>query len=165
MRPPPPCALHNKIFRPHPLTPPNPPTPPHPPTPQIKTQLKTAASRKLLSEVNKRHPTLPFSLRGLGMEEKDVRAGVPECTKVGSLSTFPVLEEKEGSATAHFRFTVLLLPGGSFKATGMDLEPYVTTTKALPEALAAVRNSVAYVKPVKGAAVAAAAGGAEAMKE
>ena len=108
-------------------------------------------SRKLLSEVNNKSPVLPFSLRGLGMEEKDARLGVTECSKAGSLNSFPVIEEKEGCATAHFRFTVLLLPGGTLKITGGDLPPFLVTEKTLPAPLAALRNAVAYVKPVKGA--------------
>lgn len=64
------------------------------------------ASRALLAEVNKTHPTLPFSLRSLTLEPKDVRLGVGEAQKYGCLAAFPVLEERDGAKTAHFRFTV-----------------------------------------------------------
>ena len=129
-----------------------------------------AGSRKLLHEVNNRYPTMPFSLRGLPLEEKDARLGITECVKVGSLSTFPVLEEREGAKTAHFRFTLLLLPGGTLKVTGLDMPAAVVSDKALPPALLATRSAVAYVKPVKGASAAAAAaggggGGGSAMTE
>jgi hypothetical protein len=60
-----------------------------------------------------------------------------------------VLEEKEGALTAHVRFTVLLLPGGSLKVTGLDCPPYIKSSKTLPEKLLAIRQSVAYVKPEK----------------
>ena len=129
----------------------------------MKTQLKTSGARQLLSEVNKKAPVLPFSLRGLELDEKSVKLGISECAKMGSLSSFPVLEEKDGCCTAHFRFTVLLLPGGSLKITGGDLPPFLVTEKVLPTALAAVRDAVAYVKPVKGSGGGAVVG--EAMKE
>ena len=119
-----------------------------------------AASRKLLSEVNTHFPTLPFSLRALPLEEKDARLGINEPVKMGSLSPFAVIEEREGAATAHFRFTLLLLPGGTLKVTGMDMPAGVVSDKALPPALLAQRSAVAYVKPVKGATAAAAAAAA-----
>ena len=122
-----------------------------------------AGSRKLLHEVNNRYPTMPFSLRGLPLEEKDARLGITECVKVGSLSTFPVLEEREGAKTAHFRFTLLLLPGGTLKVAGLDAPDCVRSDKALPAELAAIRAQVPYVKPEKkapGAAAAPAAAGA-----
>jgi methionine aminopeptidase len=117
---------------------------------QVKTQLRQTGARKLLSEVNNRHPTLPFSLRGLPMEERDARLGITECVKAGSLSTFPVIEEREGSFTAHFRFTLLLLPGGTLKVTGLALPANVVSDKPLPPELAAILATVPYVKPVKG---------------
>ena len=129
-----------------------------------------AASRKLLSEVNQHFPTLPFSLRALPLEEKDARLGINEPVKMGSLSPFAVIEEREGALTAHFRFTLLLLPGGTLKVTGLDMPAAVVSDKALPPALLATRSAVAYVKPVKGASAAAAAaggggGGGSAMTE
>jgi hypothetical protein len=77
--------------------------------------------------------------------------------KHGSLSTYPVIEEKEGAITAHCRFTVLLLAGGTLKVTGLDAPDYATSEKALPADLAAVRESVPYVKPAKAGGGAAAA--------
>ena len=121
-----------------------------------------AASRKLLSEVNNHFPTMPFSLRVLPLEEKDARLGINEPVKVGSLSAYPVIEEREGAFTAHFRFTLLLLPGGTLKVTGLDAPPFVASEKPLPAALAAILATVPYVKPVKGASAAAAAAAAAA---
>jgi hypothetical protein len=120
------------------------------------------AARKLLSEVNQSFPTMPFSLRCLPLEEKDARLGVTEPVRAGSLAPFAVIAEKEGAVTAHFRFTLLLLPGGTLKVTGLDMPAEVKSEKALPPALQAVRDSVVYVKPVKGASAAAAAAAAAA---
>lgn len=114
--------------------------------------MKIKASRVLLSEVNKKFPTLPFTLRAVPLEEKECRFGVTEAVKTGALATYPVLEEKAGAATAHVRFTVLLLPGGALKVTGGDAPAYVASDKALPADLAALRATVPYVKPEKKAA-------------
>ena len=114
------------------------------------------AARKLLAEVNKKYPTLPFSLRGVPVEEKDARLGVTECTKANSLTAFPVMQDKPGTLTACVTFTVLLLPGGTLKVTGLDAPAYVRSDKALPAELAAVRASVPYVKPQRAPAAAAA---------
>ena len=103
---------------------------------------------------------MPFSLRALPLDEKDARLGINECVKVGSLSAFPVIEEREGALTAHVRFTVLFLAGGTFKATGLELaQGVVVSDKAPSAAQAAVLATVPYTKLVKPAAAAAAAGG------
>lgn len=84
--------------------------------------LRMKSSRYLLSEVNKRFPTLPFTIRVL--DEKQSRLGVGECVKHDLLHSYPVLAERPGDAVAHFKYTVLLLPSGTAKVTGLavDLE-------------------------------------------
>jgi curved DNA binding protein len=131
---------------------------------------KIKASQRLLSEVNKRHPTLPFTLRSLGTEA-ETKLGVKELQTHGLIGAFPVLFEKEGAVVAQFRFTVLLLPGGTQKVTGLDLPAFVTSQRRLPAELEELRASVSYVakakkpKAVAGAAVAAPAAAVDAMKE
>ena len=114
--------------------------------------MKMKSTRALLSEVNKKFPTLPFSLRALPLEEKEAKFGVSEAVRAGLLAAYPVLEEKAGAFTAHVRFTVLLLPGGTLKVSGAELQPWVTSEKVLPAELAVIRASVPYVKIVKAAA-------------
>ena len=130
---------------------------------------KLKASQKLLSEINKRHPTLPFTLRSLGEKESEARLGVTECLKHGLVGAYPVLFEKEGAVVAQFRFTVLLLPGGTQKVTGLELPEFVRSERRLPADLEELRASVAYVakakKPKAAPAAAAAAGEDAAMKE
>lgn len=79
--------------------------------------LRMKASRYVFNEMNKRFPTFPFSIRA--MDEKQGRMGVVECVKHELLHPYPVLVEKEGELVAHFKFTILLLPSGTVKVTGL----------------------------------------------
>lgn len=88
--------------------------------------LKMKSSRYVLSEVNKKYPTLPFTIRVL--DEKQSRMGVVECVKHNLLHQYPVLSEKQGDFVAHFKYTVLLLPSGTAKVTGVAFDPQAFTT-------------------------------------
>jgi hypothetical protein len=74
-----------------------------------------------------------------------------------------VLEEKAGASTAHVRYTVLLLPGGTLKVAGAELQPWVQSAKVLPDDVAALLKTVPYVKLAKGEKAAAAAPAADAV--
>merc|ERR1712190_371509 len=90
--------------------------------------LKTQKARQFISEVNKRFPALPFSLRAIE-DEQVARVGVSEAKRHELLEEYPVLQEKPGEFIAQFKFTVLLLPGGTKKITGLalgDLEKQLT---------------------------------------
>lgn len=80
--------------------------------------LKTQKARQFISEVNKRFPALPFTLRAIE-DEQVARVGVSESKRHELLEEYPVLREKEGQVVAQFKFTVLLLPGGTKKITGL----------------------------------------------
>merc|ERR1719378_273183 len=82
--------------------------------------LKTQKARQFISEVSKRFPVLPFSLRAIE-DEQVARVGVSEARRHELLEEYPVLKEKEGQQVAQFKFTVLLLPGGTKKITGLPL--------------------------------------------
>merc|ERR1712060_845462 len=82
--------------------------------------LKTQKARQFISEVNKRFPALPFSLRAIE-DEQVARVGVSEAKRHELLDEYPVLKEKEREVVAQFKFTVLLLPGGTKKITGLPL--------------------------------------------
>jgi curved DNA binding protein len=79
--------------------------------------LKTQKARQFLAEVGKKFPTLPFSLRAF--DETVGRVGVSEANRHELLHAYPVLHEKAGEIVAQFKFTVLLLPGGTKKITGL----------------------------------------------
>lgn len=87
--------------------------------------LKVKASRQVLAEVDKKYPTLPFTMRNL----TDVRAaklGINECVNHGLLTPYPSLHDYSGKV-AHFKCTVLLLPSGTARVTGLKLPEYFTT--------------------------------------
>merc|ERR1711920_789803 len=73
-----------------------------------------------ISEVNRRFPVLPFPLRAIE-DEQVARVGVSESKRHELLEEFPVLKEKDREIVAQFKFTVLLLPGGTKKITGLPL--------------------------------------------
>merc|ERR1711972_779132 len=82
--------------------------------------LKTQKARQFIHEVSKRFPTLLFTLRAIE-DEQVARVGVSEAKRHDLLEEYPVLKEKEGDIVAQFKFTVLLLPGGTKKITGLAL--------------------------------------------
>mmetsp|Transcript_28227 Transcript_28227/g.65270 ORF Transcript_28227/g.65270 Transcript_28227/m.65270 type:complete len:387 (-) Transcript_28227:89-1249(-) len=82
--------------------------------------LKTQKARQFLHEVNKRFPALPFSIRAFE-DETMARVGVAEAKRHELLHEYPVLKEREGQFVAQFKFTVLLLPGGTKRITGLPL--------------------------------------------
>eukprot|EP00928_Gymnodinium_smaydae_P074340 TRINITY_DN573_c0_g2_i1.p2 TRINITY_DN573_c0_g2~~TRINITY_DN573_c0_g2_i1.p2 ORF type:complete len:412 (-),score=135.55 TRINITY_DN573_c0_g2_i1:116-1264(-) len=82
--------------------------------------LKTQKARQFISEVNRRFPALPFTLRAIE-DETVARVGVLEAKRHELLEEYPVLREKNEEFVAQFKFTVLLLPGGTKKITGLPL--------------------------------------------
>lgn len=86
--------------------------------PDTSYNLKTQKARQFISEVNRRFPALPFSLRAIE-DEQVARVGVSEAKRHELLEEYPVLKEKDGCFVAQFKFTVLLLPGGTKRITGI----------------------------------------------
>merc|ERR1719277_2784615 len=82
--------------------------------------LKTQKARQFISEVNRRFPALPFTLRAIE-DEQVARVGISEARRHELLEEYPVFREKEGQVVAKFKFTLLLLPGGTKKITGLPL--------------------------------------------
>merc|ERR1712050_682996 len=80
--------------------------------------LKTQKARQFISEVNRRFPALPFTLRAIE-DEQVARVGASEARRHELLEEYPVLKEKDKEFVAQFKFTVLLLPGGTKKITGI----------------------------------------------
>lgn len=78
--------------------------------------LKMKASRYVFNEVNKKYPTLPFTLRAFE-DEKQARMGINELTKHDMVVPYPVLLEKSGDHVVHMKYTVLLLPSGTDRIT------------------------------------------------
>lgn len=104
-------------------------------SPDVMYNLKTQKARQFISEVGKRFPALPFSLRQIE-DEQVARVGVSEAKRHELLEEYPVLKEKDGEIVAQFKFTVLLLPGGTKKITGLplgDLEKQVVSGKSVQD--------------------------------
>merc|ERR1712002_156184 len=83
--------------------------------------LKMKTSREFYSRVSKQFGSMPFNLRSLE-EEKKARMGVVECVTHKLIEPFQVLYEKEGEYVAQFKFTVLLMPNGPMKITGLPFD-------------------------------------------
>jgi len=91
-------------------------------------QLKLQASRQVMSEISKRFPTLPFTLRAL--DEKKRRLGIVELVKHDLLDAYPVLYEKDGEMVAQFKFTCLVLPNSTMRLNAFPL-PHVSSQYAI----------------------------------
>eukprot|EP00930_Biecheleria_cincta_P066174 TRINITY_DN521_c0_g2_i1.p1 TRINITY_DN521_c0_g2~~TRINITY_DN521_c0_g2_i1.p1 ORF type:complete len:386 (+),score=110.37 TRINITY_DN521_c0_g2_i1:111-1268(+) len=103
--------------------------------PDVMYSLKTQKARQFISEVGRRFPALPFSLRQIE-DEQVARVGVSEAKRHELLEEYPVLKEKDGDIVAQFKFTVLLLPGGTKKITGMplgDLEKQAVSSHSIQD--------------------------------
>merc|ERR1712223_2052565 len=83
--------------------------------------LKMKTSREFFSKVSKQFAGMPFNLRNCD-DEKKARMGVVECVTHKLIEPFQVLYEKEGESVAQFKFTVLLMPNGPHRITGLPFE-------------------------------------------
>lgn len=96
----------------------------------VQYQLRIKASREVLSEISRKHPTMLFSSRGL--EAPRARYGLVECVSHDLLQPYPVLYERQGALVAHFKGTVLLVPNGVDRITGVPL-PEIKSEKTLDD--------------------------------
>merc|ERR1712038_38037 len=83
--------------------------------------LKMKNSREFFTSVNKKFGPMPFNLRSFESETK-AKMGVVECVTHKLVVPFQVLYEKEGECVAQFKFTVLLMPNGPHRITGLPVE-------------------------------------------
>ena len=67
--------------------------------------LKLKSARQFFAEVNKKYPTLPFSISHLE-DQTTARVGVKECLNHNLLTGYPVLIEKPGEFVAQFKCTI-----------------------------------------------------------
>jgi len=104
---------------------------------EVDYRLKMKSSRNLLSEVDRKYPTLPFTTRNFS-DERTAKMGVTECVSHGLLIPYPSLHEKPGTNVAHFKCTVLLLPSGTARISGLELPDYFKTDKTPDEESAKV---------------------------
>lgn len=76
---------------------------------ELDTQynLKSKSARSFFTEVNKKYPTLPFSIRSF-QEAVAAKVGVMECLQHDLLNAYPVLVEKQGETVAQFKCTIVV---------------------------------------------------------
>ena len=74
----------------------------------VTYNLKLQKARTFFSEVNKKYPTLPFSINGFE-DQVGAKVGVKECVNHDMLSPYPVLTDKPGEIVAQFKVTVAVL--------------------------------------------------------
>lgn len=95
--------------------------------------LKMKTSREFFSKVSKQFGTMPFNLRSMD-DEKKARMGVHECVTHKLIEPFQVLFDKDGAHVAQYKFTVLLMPNGPHKITGLPFdEALVKSEKSLED--------------------------------
>ncbi|XP_077294363.1 proliferation-associated protein 2G4 [Arctopsyche grandis] len=104
-------------------------------------QLKLKTARMFYIEVKHKHGAMPFNLRSFENEVK-ARMGIVECINHKVIEPFPVLYEKPGELVAHFKFTVLLLPSGPLRITGLpvDVDQFETENAVTDPELLALLN-------------------------
>lgn len=89
--------------------------------------LKMKNSRDFFSTVTKKYGSMPFNLRSFDSETK-AKMGVVECVTHKLVEPFQVLHEKDSEFVAQFKFTVLLMPNGPHKITGLPFDPSKCTS-------------------------------------
>lgn len=86
--------------------------------------LKRPTSRKILSEVQKKFGTFPFSLRQLE-DERDAKSGVVECVRNNVFRQYELVGDKEGAPVARLLTTLAITKNGITKLGGppaLDLD-------------------------------------------
>nr|WCZ58561.1 ErbB-3 binding protein 1 [Andalucia godoyi] len=96
--------------------------------------LKLKASRALFSEINAEYPTFPFAVRYF--PDAKSRLGMKEIVEHQLVHAYPVLTEKPGEFVAQFKTTVLLLPSGTSRVTGLSVDFSTFPTKPSKDILA-----------------------------
>jgi curved DNA binding protein len=85
-------------------------------------KLKMKASRATFSEINKKFPTMPFTIRALE-EPMKARLGLTEMLGHGMVLPYPVLYERDGATVARVAMTVLVLPSQTLPITSLEAPP------------------------------------------
>jgi curved DNA binding protein len=99
--------------------------------------LKTQAGRDFISEVGKRFPSLPFSIRAFENVTK-AKLGVKHCIEHELLEPFEVHDVREGELVVSFKATVAICPSGTLVLCGdshFNAENFPTDKKVEDEEL------------------------------
>lgn len=102
--------------------------------------LKMKSSRAFFSEVEKRFPSMPFSIRQLN-DITGAKVGVKECQDHDLINEYAVLCDKKDAFVAQFGATVAILPKSTTVLSGnmaLDSAAYVPDNKVENEEVAAL---------------------------
>ncbi|CAN8075153.1 unnamed protein product [Agarophyton chilense] len=88
----------------------------------VDYQLKMKTSRQILAEINKSHPTMPFTLRALS-DAKKARMAMTEMMKHNLVTPYPVLYEKDGAVIGRCSMTVLVTANNTLVVTKTPMPP------------------------------------------
>lgn len=97
--------------------------------------LKRPTSRKVLSEVQKKFGTFPFSLRQLD-DERDAKSGVVECVRGNVFRQYELVGDKDNSPVARLLTTIAITKNGITKLGAppqLDVSKYKTDKKITDE--------------------------------
>ncbi|EQK97412.1 hypothetical protein G6O67_007343 [Ophiocordyceps sinensis] len=97
--------------------------------------LKRPTSRKILSEVQKKFGTFPFSLRQLE-DERDAKSGVVECVRGNVFRQYELVGDKDNAPVARLLTTIIITKNGITKLGGPpapDLSKYKSDKKITDE--------------------------------
>ncbi|VEL41809.1 unnamed protein product [Protopolystoma xenopodis] len=96
-------------------------------------QLKMKASRQFYSEVTAKFSSYPFNIRSID-DIRKARLGVTECAKHDVIQPLPVFCEKDDELVSQFKFTVLIMPNGPMRITGLPFDPACIKSDFKPKA-------------------------------
>ncbi|KHN80833.1 Proliferation-associated protein 2G4 [Toxocara canis] len=83
--------------------------------------LKMKASRTFFSAAVNKYGAMPFTLRSFE-DERGAKMGVIECERHALMRPYQVLYERDTEFVAQFKATVLVMPNGLLKITGLPLD-------------------------------------------
>jgi len=114
----------------------------------ITYNLKLKASRNFFFEADKRFGNMPFTIRAFE-DERSAKIGSGEAEKHNLMKAFKVYYDRPGSFVAQFKSTVLIMPNGLLKITGLpfDIDVYESEHKIQDANLLALLQSS--LKPSK----------------
>ncbi|CAD7695631.1 unnamed protein product [Ostreobium quekettii] len=116
----------------------------------MEYHLKMKASRTVFGEINKRFPTMPFTVGALS-DPRTMRLGLVECLNHGLLHPYPVMYERNGELVAQVKATVLLMPNGSDRVTVAPQQVVQSEKKVEdPEVLELLKSGYKTKKKKKG---------------
>ncbi|KAJ2081608.1 hypothetical protein H4R24_002229 [Coemansia sp. RSA 988] len=107
-------------------------------------QLKTKTARAAYNQISQKFGNFPFTIRSCE-DERQMRMGLIECTKMGVVQAFDIHDEKPGAVVGQVTFTALVTPNGVERITqGVAFDSKIIQTEKKiddPEVLQLLQTS------------------------